>query len=193
MGIAAQLAAARHARGLTAIELGGITGLQPSNIYSIERGRRQARIATLESLAAGLGVRFVLVDTWGRASAAEIATQIKADLDNGDSDGAARLLLQLANSLRAATPLARVALTQDPPPPVSPQWDAAIAGIAEWMLAGQGTPLPNWVVATTGDPTWHWSPWGTPGEGSYLFDSDEVPEPLQRRGILVEAGELDAA
>jgi len=191
--ITSQLAAARRAQGLTAAQLSALTGLQPSNIYAIERGRRQARAETLETIAAGLGLRFVLVDTRGRASVAEVAARIRQYRDAGDIDAAGTAFLQLVNTIRESGVLAKTALTQEAPPAISPEWDATIAGTVEWLLRDTAVPLPAWVLSTGGDPSWGWSPWGEVPDDSYLRISPEIPEPLQRRGILVEQGELEAA
>lgn len=193
MSIGEQLAAARKARGLTAAELGALTGLHPSNIYSIEHGRRQARAETLETLAAGLGARFLLVDTRGRASVAEIAARIRDHLHHDRPQDATAAFLQLANNLRGVSPLGCLALAQDSPTSIDAEWDAAIAGVVEWLVRGRGLPSPEWTRDAAGDPSWRWSPWGTVAAGSHLLTSDEVPEPLRRRGILIESGELDAA
>ena len=188
-----ELAAARRAQGLTAVQLSALTGLQPSNIYAIEHGRRQARVATLETIAAGLGVRFLLVDTRGRASVAETAKRIRDYRDAGDIDAAGTAFAQLVNNIRESSVLAKAALTQDAPPEVCPEWDATIAGTVEWLLRDTSLPLPAWVLGTDGDPSWSWSPWGRVPDGSYLHSSRDIPEPLRRRGILIEEGELEAA
>jgi hypothetical protein len=59
------------------------------------------------------------------------------------------------------------------------------------VTARRGIPTPHWVTETSGDPTARWNPWAT--ELTDLVDVDRVPEPLRRRGVLIEAGELESA
>lgn len=191
--ITEQLAVARRAQGLTALQLSALTGLQASNIYAIENGRRQPRAETLETIAAGLGVRFLLVDTRGRASVAETAERIREYFDAADVDAARTAFSQLMNSLRESRVLTKAALTQERPSPISPEWDATLAGAVEWVLRDTDLPIPAWVFDTGGDPSWSWSPWGQVTDDSYLHTSTEVPEPLKRRGIFIEEGEMEAA
>lgn len=179
-------------RGTPATLLAARSGVHASNIYAIESGRRRPRIDTIEQIAASLGARVVIVDTDHRASAADVAAQIAADLGRGDSQGATAALLQLANNLRASDPVAAYALSADPPPRVDPEWDAAIAGITEWVLSEKGVPVPAWAAEIDGVPGRRWSPWGEASEDDPIA-VDEVPAPLLRRGVLIDSGELDAA
>ncbi|WP_448720611.1 helix-turn-helix domain-containing protein [Microbacterium natoriense] len=186
-----QLLRLRHRRGLPATLLGVRTGIDTSAIYAFEHRRRDPRVSTAEAWARGLGARLIAVDTHGRASAAETAAQIRHHLRDGNRDAAAQALLQLASTLQVCDVLALAALTIDEPEPQGDGWTWAIAGLVEYVTARRGIPTPRWATETTGDPTARWSPWAT--ELADLVDVDKVPEPLRRRGVLIEAGELDSA
>lgn len=185
-----QLARLRHRRGLPATLLGSRTGIDTSAIYAFEHRRRDPRLSTAEVWARGLGARLIAVDTHGHANAAETAAQIRHQLTHHDRNAAAQALLQFASALRASDVLAVAALTIDEPEPQEDGWRWAIAGLVEYATTSRGIPTPDWATKTTGDPTARWSPWAT--ELTELVDVDKVPEPLRRRGVLIEAGELES-
>ncbi|QEW04643.1 hypothetical protein [Microbacterium lushaniae] len=126
----------------------------------------------------------------GRSSAAEIAAELSKAVARGNGRLAYRLLIQLADDLRAVDAAGRVVLAAEEPPNVG-RWSDAIAGIVELRLREAGAPLPDWVVASIGDPNDLWEPdrgvklpWGA--------DLKLVPEPLSRRGVAIEASELES-
>jgi len=49
--------------------------------------------------------------------------------------GAYRVLAQVANDLTTTDPADRFILAIEPPRHISPQWDAALAGVTEWRLS----------------------------------------------------------
>lgn len=121
----------------------------------------------------------------GRSSAAEVAEAIAAE----GGARAYRALLQLADDLAAVDAGARVALSAEEPVAEVGRWLDAIAGIVEMRLREVGAPAPVWVVACGGDPGSKWEP----DRGVTLPEpADEVlvPEPLRRRGVMIEASEL---
>lgn len=186
-----QLSQLRRRQGLPATALGARTGIDTSAIYAFEHGRRDPRASTAQTWARGLGARLLVVDTLGRASAAETATQIRNALVHADRNAAAQALLQFVNNLRASDILAVAALTVDEPEPFTDGWSWAIAGVVEQETAARGIPTPLWATETAGDPNAKWSPWAP--ELADLVDVDQVPEPLRRRGVYIEAGELVSA
>lgn len=191
MVIAEQLTQLRRRRGIAATALGARTGIDTSAIYAFEHGRRDPRASTATAWANGLGARLLVVDTSGRASAAEALTLIRLELAQNDRNAAIQVLLQLANSLHASDPLAVAALTVDEPTERLDGWSWAVAGIVEDESDRRGLPIPAWVTNTAGVPDAAWSPWAA--ELADLVDVDQVPEPLRRRGVLIESGELASA
>lgn len=186
-----QLTQFRRRQGLPATTLGARTGIDTSAIYAFEHGRRDPRTSTAVSWARGMGARVLVVDTHGRASAADSAALIRDELAHGDRNAATQTLLQFVNNLRASDPLAVAALTVDPPENDEDGWSWAIAGIVEDESARRGIPVPDWAAETIGDPDGAWSPWAP--ELVSLVDTNRVPEPLRRRGVLIEEGELASA
>ncbi|WP_298041391.1 helix-turn-helix transcriptional regulator [uncultured Microbacterium sp.] len=186
-----QLARFRRRRGVPATVLGARTGIDTSAIYAFEKGRRDPRTSTTQAWAQGLGARLLVVDTHGRASAAEIAALIQEALDQGDANAATQQLLQLVNNLRSSDVLALAALTVDEPDGIAEGWSWAIAGIVEEETARRGLPIPQWAADSAGNPDAGWSPWAP--ELADLVDVEHVPEPLRRRGVLIEEGELISA
>lgn len=186
-----QLLQLRRRRGIPATALGARTGIDTSAIYAFEHGRRDPRTSTARAWARGLGAHLLVVDTRGRASAAEAAAEIRSALNAGDRNAAAQILLQFANDLHAADTLAVAALIADPPESIDDGWTWAIAGLSERESTGRGLPPAAWTVAVTGDPAARWSPWAPEVAG--IVDVQEVPEPLRRRGVFIEAGELESA
>ncbi|SJN43400.1 hypothetical protein FM104_12625 [Microbacterium esteraromaticum] len=186
-----QLSRLRRRRGLPATALGARTGIDTSAIYAFEHGRRDPRASTAQTWARGLGARLLVVDTHGRASAAETASLIRNALVHADRNAAVQALLQFVNNLRASDILAVAALTVDEPEPYTEGWSWAIAGIVEQETAARDIPTPPWASETVGDPDSRWSPWAP--ELADLVDVDQVPEPLRRRGVYIEAGELVSA
>ena len=102
----------------------------------------------------------------------------------------AQALVQLSSNLKSVGPLAKAALTTDPPLPLAPTWDAAVAGIVEHELTRSGLPSPSWVSDVQGLPDGRWDPWTA---GRLLPDADRVPEPLRRRGVWIDEAELVSA
>lgn len=186
-----QLTQLRRRRGLPATVLGTRTGIDTSAIYAFERGRRDPRASTMQSWALGLGVRLLVVDTQGRTSAADTASLVRAALVRGDQNAATQTLLQLVNNLRASDLLGVAALTVDEPTVYDDGWSWAIAGLVEDEAIRRGIPTPTWAAETIGNPNAGWSPWA-PGLAD-LIEIAKVPESLRRRGVLIEAGELDSA
>ena len=162
-------------------------GTHASNIYAIESGRRDARLSTVEALVAATDARLLIVDTGRRASAADTAETLRRDLDDAHR---AQALVQLSSNLKSVGLLAKAALTTDPPLPLAPTWDAAIAGIVEHELTRSGLPSPPWVSDVQGLPDGRWDPWTA---GRLLPDADRVPEPLRRRGVWIDEVELVSA
>ncbi len=112
-------------------------------------------MSTVEALVAATGARLLIVDTGRRASAADTAETLRRDLDDAHR---AQALVQLSSNLKSVGPLAKAALTTDPPLPLAPTWDAAIAGIVEHELTRSGLPSPSWVNDVQGLPDGRWDP-----------------------------------
>lgn len=191
MSIVAQIAETRKRRGITAAVVAERTGLQTSNLYAIEHGRRSPTVDTLERIAKGLGLRLLAVDVGNQALVSDIAETIATFDAEGDEERAYRAYIQLNNQLITSPATTQVLLTYNPPRHITAEWDASIAGLVEWRLRQKGAPVPEWVEENTGLTTGHWEPW--PSIRLLDADLELVPEPLRRRGIWLKEGELDSA
>lgn len=187
MNIVEQIATVRRQRRITASRVAERTGLRTSNLYAIEHGRRSPTADTLEKAAEGAGLRVLAVDVEGNPIAADFVDEIAAAPDD---ETAYRAWLQLANVLARSAPVTQLLLAAVEPRSVNPDWDAAISGLVEWRLRQKNTPLPAWVQRPTKTVSGNWAPW--PGIRIVDADPDLVPEPLRRRGVLVEEGELES-
>lgn len=191
MNIIEQLVRARKQRGISAAEVALRAGIQRSNLSAIERGRRDCTVSTLEKLAAGAGLRLVVTDLGGRPLVSETARSIGRYVAECNEAAAYRALLQLNNDLASAGPSEAEVLANVEPDPISPEWDAAVAGLVEWRLADIGASLPAWTSRKVRNAAIHWAPWSE----IRVVEPDpaEVPEPLRRRGVYLEKGELASA
>lgn len=191
MSVVEQIADSRKRRGITAAQVAERTGLQTSNLYAIEHGRRSPTVETLERAAAGLGLRLVAVDVGDRALVTDIGDAIARYESDGAEEPAYRVFMQLNDHLVASSASTQVLLTYTPPRHISPEWDAAIAALVEWRLRQKDAPIPDWVEENSGLGVGHWAPW--PSVRYIDADPALIPGPFLRRGIWVEAGELESA
>nr|WP_228507989.1 helix-turn-helix transcriptional regulator [Herbiconiux sp. VKM Ac-1786] len=184
---------ARIDAGLSLSEAAIRSGVQRSNIAAIENGRRDPTSSTIEKIASAALVRFVAVKSDGRSTVAEAAAAM-ADALHDDSVGRAyRMLVQVADDLTVADPAVRFVLAAERPVSVTPEWNAALAGVVEWRLNQARLPVPDWVTHERGDSTWAWTPALSPASGHIPADATRVPRPLRDRGILIEADEFASA
>lgn len=74
------------------------------------------------------------------------------------------------------------AITDEPRPTGSPEWDALLAGVAEWLAGRHGLAVPAWTQrpARFLDRMWFASP--TPGLRACALV--ETPAALRRRGVF---------
>ncbi|WP_066041256.1 helix-turn-helix domain-containing protein [Herbiconiux solani] len=191
MSIPRSLKEARVRAGLSLSEAAERSGLQRSNIAAVENGRRDPTASTIERMAEAARVRFITAENDGRTTAREASTALQSALRDGDVKRAYRILVQLADDLAAPDATGRFLLALEAPVAVSPEWDAAIAGVTEWRLEQALLPLPRWVDEERGDEDWSWTP--QISAASVPTRESHVPKPLRRRGVLIEAEELTSA
>lgn len=193
MSIQNSLKQARVRAGLSLTDAAKQSGIQRSNIAAIENGRRDPTASTIEKIANAARVRFVPVKRDGRTTVADAATSIADAVSQNNTKRAYRVLLQVANDLTTPDPADRFVLTIEPPVHVSPEWDAAIAGVAEWRLRQAHLPLPGWIPSVRGNRGWGWTPPLSPASAAIPAREENVPAPLRERGVLIEADELTSA
>jgi len=137
------------------------------------------------------GPHFLSTRRRGILTAADAATSIAYWLTAGDSGAATQVLLQFANGMSKADAFEVQARTGEAPRDCSHGWSWAIAGIVELAAQRVGISAPNWALATSGDPSTTWTPWSA--EVAAVVDLTRIPEPLRRRGVLIEGDELTSA
>lgn len=170
-----------------------MSGIQRSNIAAIENGRRDPTASTIQKIADAARVRFIPVNSDGRTSVAEAATALADAVDQNNIRRAYRVLVQVADDLTTPNPADRFVLALEPPAHITPEWDAALAGVAEWRLTQAHLPLPAWITTEHGNRDWRWTPALSSASAGIPIDVENVPEPLRNRGVLIEADELTSA
>lgn len=128
----------------------------------------------------------------GRHSAYDHSRAIRRWIRTDDHSRTYRQFLQFSDDLAAVSASGRVQLTSEPPESTDSRWDDAIAGLVELRLNDCGLSLPAWVSASVGDPGSRWEPQRSSLPLTYSSDPSLVPAPFLRRGVLIEAGELES-
>jgi len=190
MSITSALRRARENAGISLRGAATTSGVGAGNLSAIERGLRDPTTATTSKIADAIGIRFIPMRPQGRSSAADAVETIVDAEAAGDPAAAYRALLQLADDLAAASAVDRLLLTVEEPTRTGSRWDDAVAGLAEWRLGESKTPVPEWVTARRGDAAETWEPQRSAFALGLRSDPDRVPEPLRRRGVLIEEAEL---
>jgi hypothetical protein len=159
--------------------------LAQSAIANIERGAHDATVGTLNRLLSSVGHSLTVIPTaiepvvaWGFA--------IGDALESKHQDKAFRLLIGLHDALLSAPLAIRVALCVTPPLPCGDcRFDAALAGLVEFCLAGEELPLPTWIDETHRflETPWEVTP--------YVVD-DEVPQAFRRHGVFIAKSEFQS-
>jgi transcriptional regulator with XRE-family HTH domain len=193
MSIQSSLKQARVRAGLSLSAAAKQSGIQRSNIAAIENGRRDPTASTIEKIANAARVRLIPVKNDGRISVAEASIALADAVRQNNLRRAYRVLVQVADDLTTPDPADRFILAIEPPVHVSPEWDAALAGVAEWRLSQAHLPFPGWVTNERGNPEWGWAPPLSPATAAIPVEVENVPEPLRQRGVLIEADELTSA
>jgi transcriptional regulator with XRE-family HTH domain len=148
--IATLIRHARHAAGITQVELARDAGTAQPAVAAYESGARTPGIATLERL---LGACDHDVEVLARprvrrgaASLAELAETIAEDIRADRERDALRLLFGFADDFRGSSRPGRIALVRDEPPSTGgARFDAALAGMAEFFAAESAIVAPGWV------------------------------------------------
>ncbi len=180
---------ARLNTGRSLYDLASVSGIAASNISAIEHGRRVPTIGTVDLIASAIGVEFVPVPLHGRATVARASAEIIVQEESSPA-AAYRTFLQIADDLAAVNAFQRVLLAAEEPLRTRSRWDDAVAGLVEWRLGQVDAPLPDWLVEREVVDRGWWQPRRTESPLALNADPDLVPEPLRRRGILIEEEEF---
>lgn len=141
---------ARHAAGITQLELADRAGTAQPAVAAYESGGKTPNLATLERLLGACEHDIEVLARprmrRGAASLAELAQTIKEDLEQGQEQDALRLLFGFADDFRGSSRPGRIALLRDEPPSTADaRFDAALAGVAEFFASEGALSAPAWV------------------------------------------------
>ena len=196
MEVTALIRGARHAAGITQLELASRAGTAQPAVAAYESGSKTPNLATLERL---LGACEHDVEVLARprvrrgaASLAELALTIGEDLEQGRDRDALRLLFGFADDFRGSSRPGRIALLRDEPPPTGDaRFDAALAGVAELFAAEAAIAAPAWVNG----PGRFVEPWwfvaSRPEFHAYTLAN--TPAVLARHGVFMAREVFDRA
>jgi transcriptional regulator with XRE-family HTH domain len=188
MEIATLIRDARHAAGITQLELARHAGTAQPAVAAYESGARTPGIATLERL---LGACEHDVEVLARprvrrgaASLAELAQTIGEDLRAGHEHDALRLLFGFADDFRGSSRPGRIALLCDDPPITGDaRFDAALAGVAEFFAAEGVIAAPGWVNG----PSRFVEPWWFVASRTafHAYTLANTPAVFARHGVFI--------
>ncbi len=187
---------ARHAAGITQLELAGRAGTAQPAVAAYESGSRTPNLATLERLLAACEYDIELSASprmrRGAASLAELAQTIKEDLEQGSERDALRLLFGFADDFRGSSRPGRIALLHDEPLATGDaRFDAALAGVAELFAAEGAVPAPAWVNGAERFVEPWWFVASRPAFHAYTLAN--TPAVLARHGVFMAREVFDRA
>jgi transcriptional regulator with XRE-family HTH domain len=187
---------ARHAAGITQLELAGRAGTAQPAVAAYESGSRTPNLATLERLLAACEYDIELSASprmrHGASSLAEVAQTIKEDLEQGRERDALRLLFGFADDFRGSSRPGRIALLRDEPCGTGDaRFDAALAGVAELFASEGAVPAPAWVDGAERFVEPWWFVASRPAFHAYTLAN--TPALLARHGVFMAREVFDRA
>lgn len=176
---------ARATQGWTQRELANRLGVSQPSIAAVESGAKDATVSRVESVLREAQLRLITVPSWAM-TAAETAQIVRSDLEKEREPDAMRAMVQFADDLRSVDLATRVCLVISPPPPTGrANWDAFVAGVAEWALDLNSLPHPSWL----GTPQYTLpEPWDVePIPSLRRQGRASTPAALARHGVYLDA------
>jgi transcriptional regulator with XRE-family HTH domain len=179
---------ARHAAGITQLELAARAGTAQPAVAAYESGGKTPNLATLGRLldACEHDIEVLARPRMrrGAASLAELAQTIEEDLAHGHDQDALRLLFGFADDFRGSSRPGRIALLRDAPPGTGDaRFDAALAGVAEFFASEGAILAPAWV----NEPGRFVEPWwfvaSRPAFHAYVLA--HTPAVFARHGVFI--------
>lgn len=196
MDRASLLREARRSADLTQSEVARRAGTAQSAVAAYESGERRPGLATLERLLAACDHELELVARPrvhpGAASLAELAEAIRGHLAASREPDALRLLLGFGDGFRASSRPGRQALVREEPALTGDRrFDAALAGLAEFLSTAAGLTAPPWVNGADRfvEPFW----FVARRAAFHPYVLAHTPAALLRHGVLMAREVLDRA
>jgi transcriptional regulator with XRE-family HTH domain len=192
--IGALIRDARRDAGLTQAELASRAGTSQPTLASYEAGHSEPRLGTLIRLVESSGHHLVMavqpVVRRGAQSISQVAMNLGAIIDSEGDAAAWRRLLDFVDDFRGSSTAGRRWMIAEPPPSCGDaRFDAAMAGIVDFMCSESHTAPPVWTTEEwrSVEPWWFVS--GLRGfEAMALRDT---PVALARHGVFVNEGAFD--
>jgi transcriptional regulator with XRE-family HTH domain len=187
---------ARHAAGITQLEVAQRAGTAQPAVAAYESGARAPSLTTLVRLLSACEHDVELVThprmRRGAASLAELSQTIQRDLEDDREQDALRLLFGFADDFRGSSRPGAIELIADEPATTGElRFDAMLAGVAEFFAAERGIPTPGWVNQPNRfvEPLWFVS--SRPEFHAYTLAN--TPATFTRHGVLVAREVFDRA
>lgn len=187
---------ARRAAALTQQELAERAKTAQSAIAAYESDARVPTLATLGRLldVCDHDLRVDAVPRVRRSAASlhDVADQIRLDLAEGMQQDATRLLFGFADDFRGSSRPGKISLVGEEPALTGDvRFDAALAGLADFLAAQAQIPVPEWVDGTGryAEPWWFIT--GRPAFHAYVLA--HTPASFARHGVFVEREAFDRA
>jgi transcriptional regulator with XRE-family HTH domain len=188
--------AARRAAGITQVELAARASTTQPAVAAYESGARTPNLATLSRLLEGCEHDVEVLAhprvRRGAASVAELSPTISEDLARGQAGDALRLLYGFADDFRGSSRPGQIALIADEPPPTGDaRFDAALAGLAEFLASEAGIAAPAWVNGSQRflEPWWFVA--SRPAFDAYTLAN--TPALFARHGVFIAREVFDRA
>lgn len=190
MTVAGLIRGAREEAGLSLRQLAQRAGLAVSTIHRVERDELQPTVTTLARIASAAGRRLVVeLPSDSAGSILGLGLAVRSDLALGDRSMVIRRAAELAAGFDRSSTLEReVILAAEPPPTGSPEWDAFLGGLAEWLAARGGVDTPLWAAAPERFLDHGW--WVTSMPSMRAWEFAGTPVSLQRRGVFIHRDSL---
>lgn len=190
---------ARQAAGITQAELARRARTTQPAVAAYETGARAPSIATFERLlgACDYDLEYTIRPRLRRGAVplAALAGMIEEDLATGTEQAerdAIRLLFGFVDDFRGSPRPGKLALIEDEPPTTGHDgFDAALAGLAEFLATEAEIPVPGW----TGGSGRFVEPWwfltSRPAFHAYVLAN--TPAAFARHGVFVAREAFDRA
>ncbi len=188
MDTANLLRAARLAAGLTQSELSKRAGTSQTAVAAYESGAKTPTIATLERLLScsefDLELHAQPRMRRGALSLADIAHMVRSDPLSTSDSAFMRLVLGFADDFIGSSRPGKSALINTEPEMTGiPRYDAALAGVGEFLARQACISIPPWVDGSERfvEPWWISAP--TPGLHPYVFARTHAE--IARHGVFI--------
>lgn len=180
----------REDAGLSVRALAQRADLAASTVHRVERGALRPTVETLERIATSTGHALVVeAPPESSKSLLGLGLAIADDLRGDEPDHIVRRAAELASRFAAADRAQRAwMLAVAPPSTGSPEWDAFLGGLAEWLAVTHDLPTPTWAGAPDRFLGRGW--WVTDLPSLRAWEFAGTPVSLQRRGVYLHRDSL---